>query len=146
MIKGLMGTTGVVIDGASMSLPYVNTSGDTFQGLLRIANGDYQYYSNGAWNTLPTAYPTVRLDGSADAAIQWVNRKMGEEYKQKQEREQLERKSKEHPSLTKAWEAIIKAEEASAADVTRAYENFRILEKIIGEESNNDEVSASSAP
>ena len=137
MIKGIMGAQGVIVDGGNTSLPYVNqNSSDSFAGVMRISGSDIQYYNMGNWQSLPTSYATVKLDASTESLLNWVRTKQTEEFSRKQARENLERKAKTHPSLEKAFEAIVRAEQARDEDVARAQENFLILERIIGEEQN----------
>jgi hypothetical protein len=80
MIKGLMGSGGVVVDNGNTSLPWTSSNdGDTYQGMLRLRGGDIQYYDKGIWNTLPTSYATVKLDGSTEHLLQWVREKQKED-------------------------------------------------------------------
>jgi hypothetical protein len=138
MIKGLMGSTGVVVDAGNTSLPYVSqNSSDSFSGVMRISGSDIQYYSNGVWTTLPTSYATVRLDPTTEGLLSWVRLKQTEEASRDQARRNLEAKAASHPALTKAYEAIKRAEAKMHEEVTKAQENFTLLEKIIGEEQDN---------
>ena len=134
MIKGLTGSGGVIVDSGNLTLPYVSSSSDNFTGLLRISGTDIQYYQNGNWNTLPSSYANVRLDPSTESLLQWCRMKQSEEYSRQSARENMERKAKTHPSLEKAFEAVQRAEAARDEEVTKAQENFLILEKLIGEE------------
>jgi hypothetical protein len=80
MIKGLMGSSGVLVDGGNTSLPWTSSNdGDSYQGMLRLRGSDIQYYDKGIWNTLPTSYATVKLDGSTEHLLQWVREKQKEE-------------------------------------------------------------------
>jgi len=136
MIKGLMGSDGVFVENGNNSLPYHSPSqGDSFSGVLRLNGTDIQYYSNGTWINLPTSYATVRMDSSI---TNWVREKQAKEAEQKKELEYLKRRSEEHPSLKKAYEAIIRAEERLNADIDKAVEDFKLLDKLVGEEQNNE--------
>jgi hypothetical protein len=138
MIKGLMGGTGVVVDGGNTSLPYVNqNSSDSFSGLIRIHGSDLQYYQNGAWINLPTSYATVRLDAGTETAISWAKAKQILEAEELSKRWAKERRAKEHPSLSIAWDAVIEAEANRDTEVKKAMENFDLLDKLIGEESSS---------
>jgi len=130
-----MGSDGVFVEGGNTSLPYHSPQqGDSFSGVLRLNGSDIQYYNNGVWTNLPTSYATVRMDASITS---WVREKQTKEAEQKKELEYLKRRSEEHPSLKKAYEAIIHAEERLNRDIDKAVENFKMLDKIIGEEHNN---------
>ena len=132
MIKGLMGSDGVFVENGNNSLPYHSPSqGDSFSGVLRLNGTDIQYYSNGTWINLPTSYATVRMDSSI---TNWVREKQAREQEQKKELEYLKRRSEEHPSLKKAYEAIIRAEERLNRDIDKAVEDFKLLDKLVGEE------------
>jgi len=134
MIKGLMGADGVFVENGNNSLPYHSPSqGDSFSGVLRLNGTEIQYYSNGSWINLPTSYATVRMDSSI---TNWVRDKQAREQEQKKELEYLKRRSEEHPSLKKAYEAIIRAEERLNADIDKAVADFKLLDKLVGEEQN----------
>ena len=137
MIKGLTGADGVFVEGGNTSLPYHSPSqGDSFSGVLRLNGTDIQYYSNGTWINLPTSYATVRMDSSITS---WVRDKQAREQEQKKELEYLKRRSEEHPSLKKAYEAIIRAEERLNRDIDKAVEDFKLLDKLVGEEREHTE-------
>jgi len=99
---------------------------------------DIQYYSNGTWINLPTSYATVRMDSSINS---WVREKQAREQEQKKELEYLKRRAEEHPSLKKAYEAIIRAEERLNRDIDKAVEDFKLLDKLVGEERERTEHS-----
>ena len=133
MIKGLMGQDGIFVDSGNTALPYhTPQQGDSFSGVIRLNGSDLQYYSSGVWVTLPTSYATVKMDASI---VSWVRQKQTEERKHKDELEAMQRRAKEHPSLAKAYEAIERAERELNAGIDRAVENFKVLDKIIGEET-----------
>ena len=132
MIKGLMGSDGVFVENGNNSLPYHSPNqGDSFSGVLRLNGTDIQYYSNGTWINLPTSYATVRMDANI---TNWVREKQAREAEQKKELEYLKRRAEEHPSLKKAYEAIIHAETELNKGIDRAVENFKTLDKLVGEE------------
>jgi len=135
MIKGIMGTDGVFVDGGNTSLPYINqNSSNPMQGMIRIWGSDMQVFDGTAWVHLNTSYATVRMDSSITS---WVRDKQTKEAEQKKELEYLKRRAKEHPSLEKAYEAIIRAEERLNEGIDKAVENFKILDKLVGEEQDN---------
>jgi hypothetical protein len=137
MIKGLMGSDGVFVENGNNSLPYHSpNSSDSFSGVLRLNGTDIQFYNMGSWQTLPTSYATVRMDSSI---VSWVREKQTKEQEQKKELEYLKRRSEEHPSLKKAYEAIIRAEERLNADIDKAVEDFKMLDKLVGEEREHTE-------
>jgi hypothetical protein len=80
MIKGLMGSGGILIEGGNTSLPWTNSQdSDSYQGMLRIRGSDIQYYDKGVWNNLPTSYATVKLDASTEHLLKWVREKQMED-------------------------------------------------------------------
>ena len=132
MITGIGSGPGIVVDSGGTSLPYVNTNSDNFSGLIRISGSGLQYYDNGHWNSFPSSHASVRLDPSVESLLNWVRNKQNEEFKQASEIAEMERRAKEHPSLTKAYEAIIRAENELNAGIDRAVENFKTLDRLIG--------------
>ena len=136
MIKGLMGSDGVFVESGNNALPYHSPQqGDSFSGVLRLNGSDIQYYNNGNWTNLPTSYATVRMDSSI---VSWVRDKQAKEQEQKRELAYLKRRAEEHPSLKKAYEAIIRAEERLNKDIDKAVEDFKLLDKLVGEEEFHD--------
>ena len=134
MIKGLMGADGVFVENGNNSLPYHSPSqGDSFSGVLRLNGSDIQYYNNGYWTNLPTSYATVRMDSNI---TNWVREKQNKEKEQQKELEYLKRRAEEHPSLKKAYEAIIRAEERLNQDIDKAVADFKLLDKLVGEEDS----------
>jgi hypothetical protein len=137
MIKGLMGSDGVFVENGNNSLPYHSpSSSDSFSGVLRLNGTDIQYYNIGSWQNLPTSYATVRMDSSI---VNWVREKQAREAEQKKELDYLKRRAEEHPSLKKAYEAIIRAEERLNRDIDKAVEDFKLLDKLVGEEHEHTE-------
>jgi hypothetical protein len=135
MIKGITGSDGIFVEGGNTSLPYHSVNqGDSFSGLLRLNGTDIQYYNNGTWINLPTSYATVRMDPSI---TNWVRDKQTKEKEHEKELEYLRRRAEEHPSLKKAYEAIIRAEERLNADIDKAVADFKLLDKLVGEEQDS---------
>ena len=126
MIKGLMGSQGVEVDGGNTSLPYVNQNdSNTFQGIMRIRGNDIQYYDNGCWNNLATSYATVRLDPNTESLLKWC---------EAQRTIAMNRMTavEKNPALTKAFEAIARAEA-----------NFDILAKFVEHDREENNVHSS---
>ena len=120
MIKGLMGTTGVTVAGGNTSLPYVGPNpSNPMTGMLRINNTEMEVFNGSNWQMISTSYATVSLDQDVLDIVQWARKQRDKQFK----REQL---IKDHPALTKAWEAIMRAEA-----------NFDILEKFVEHDDVN---------
>ena len=100
MIKGLMGTRGLVVDGGDTSVPYVNVNtNNPMQGMVRISGSDMQVFDGNKWMTLSTSYATVALSPTTEEAIDWAKRKM-------QEEKDLHERMKRHPGLKDAFETF----------------------------------------
>jgi hypothetical protein len=98
MIKGLMGTRGVVVDGGNTSVPYVNTNtNNPMQGMIRISGSDMQVFDGNNWMTLSTSYATVRLENDTEELLNWARQK-------RQEEVNLRMRMAEHPGLEQAYE------------------------------------------
>ena len=137
MIKGIMGSNGVIIDGGATSLPYVNqNSNDSFSGLVRIHGTDLQCYQNGAWISIPSSYATVRLDASVDSVLNWARDKMAFENSEKASRNYMKSRAMQFPSLQKALEAVERAEAERDSEVKEALANFHLLDKIAGQDAD----------
>ena len=114
MIKGLMGGKGVNVNGGNTSVPYVNmNTTNPMQGMIRIWGSDMQVFDGNNWTTMSTSYATAELDGHTQSLLSWVEAQRTMSYKR------MEAVQK-NPALTKAFEAIAKAEA-----------NFDILAKFV---------------
>jgi len=132
MIKGLMGSDGLFVENGNTSMPYINqNNSNPMQGMIRIFGSELQAFDGTAWITLPSSYATVRMDSSI---ISWVRAKQAKEQEQQQELEYLKRRAEQHPSLKKAYEAIIRAETELNRGIDKAVADFKILDKLVGEE------------
>jgi len=127
-----MGSQGVIVNGGNTSLPYVNMSsgpmGNPMQGMLRLYGSDMQVFDGSSWITLSTSYATVELDARTQATLKWAEAQRDISYKR------METVQK-HPALTKALEAIAKAEA-----------NFDILAKFVEHDTPDNETVQSAWP
>jgi hypothetical protein len=114
MIKGLMSGPGVNVNGGNTSVPYVNQNNtNPIQGMIRIWGSDMQVFDGNGWTNLSTSYATVELNAHTQSLLQWVETQRTIALKR------MEAVQK-NPALTKAFEAIVKAES-----------NFDILAKFV---------------
>jgi hypothetical protein len=136
MIKGLTGSDGVFVENGNTSMPYINQNNtNPMQGMIRIYGTDLQAFDGTAWINLPSSYATIRMDSGI---VNWVREKQSKEQEQRKELEYLKRRAEEHPSLKKAYQAIIRAEEQLNERIDKAVADFKILDKLVGEEQNNE--------
>lgn len=129
MIKGLMGSKGIVVSGGNTSVPYVNMSsghmGNPMQGMLRLSGSDMQVFDGSAWVNIAASYATVELDAHSQSLLSWVEAQRTMSYKR------LDAAQK-HPALTKALEAIARAEA-----------NFDLLAKFVENDPADSEATQS---
>lgn len=114
MIKGLMGSNGVVVKGGDTSLPYVNQNiNNPIQGMIRVNGQDLQVFDGSGWVQMNTSYATVGFDAHTQSLLSWVEAQRTMSFKR------MEAVQK-NPALTSAFEAIARAEA-----------NFDILSKFV---------------
>ncbi len=114
MIKGLMGSQGIVVNGGNTSVPWVSqTNANPMQGMIRVWGSDLQVFDGTSWINMSTSYATVELDPSTQSLLKWC------EAQRTMSMKRMEAVQK-NPALTKAFEAIAKAEA-----------NFDILAKFV---------------
>ena len=122
MIKGVIGGSGINVQGGHTSFPYVpQNSSNPIQGMLRMNGQDIQVFDGSSWINVGSSFSTVELNGETQAILQWAR----EERDKQAKRQQL---IKDNPALQKAMEAIEKAEA-----------NFDILAKFV--ENDSDRVT-----
>jgi hypothetical protein len=120
MIKGLMGSKGVVVNGGDTSVPYVNSNANNpIQGMLRVNGTDLQVFDGSTWIMMNTGYATVSLDQDTQDLLQWART---------QRQLQLIRATliENNPALENAYKAILRAEQ-----------NFDILSKFVEEDNEH---------
>ena len=126
MIKGLMGSQGVVVNGGNTSVPYVSqNSTNPMQGMIRVWGSDMQVFDGNNWVMLSASYATVELDGNTQSILKWAEAQRNISFKR------MEAVQK-HPALTKALEAIARAEA-----------NFDLLAKFVEHDSPDTETTQS---
>jgi hypothetical protein len=116
MIKGLMGSKGVVVGAGNTSVPYVNqNSANPMQGMIRVWGSEMQVFDGNNWINMSTSYATVELDQETQDLLQWARA---------QRTMAMNRLTlaQNNPALMKALEAVKRAEE-----------NFELLSTIAGE-------------
>lgn len=121
MIKGLTGGSNIVINGGSVSFPYVPyNSNNPVQGMIRLNGQDFQVFDGSAWVNLGSSYASVDLSPDVQSLLNWA--------RQERDKQRLrEKRIQENPALKKAYEAILRAEE-----------NYDILDRIVGDTVQNE--------
>ena len=105
MIKGLMGSRGIAVNGGDTSVPYVNQNvSNPIQGIIRVWGNDMQVFDGSNWMNITTSYATVGLDPVTQEAIDWVKQKM-------QDEKELHQLSKENPAVQIALDNLKRAQE-----------------------------------
>jgi hypothetical protein len=121
-----MGGQGMVVNGGNTSVPYVNqNTNNPMQGMIRVWGTDMQVYDGNSWLTMTTSYATVELNGHTQSLLKWVEAQRDMALKRMEAVEK-------HPALTKAFEAIARAEA-----------NFDILAKFVEHDKEEDSVQSS---
>jgi hypothetical protein len=120
MLKGINSSGRyLTVSGGSPSSTYISP-GSAGSGMMRY-NGNMnciEVNDGCSWIQLQSSYATVELNPEVESLLEWARL---ERTKQRV----MEDRIKKHPSLQKAYEAIQRAED-----------NFDILDKIIGDESD----------
>jgi len=114
MIKGLMGSQGVVVSGGDTALPYIPMNSENpIQGMIRVHGTDLQVFNGSMWTHLSTSYASVTLSPHTQDLLKWV---------EAQRTMALNRMTlaQNNPALMKALEAVKRAED-----------NFEILAKFV---------------
>ena len=121
MIKNIAGGAYITVSGSSSSMPYISP-GANGAGMVRYNGNSQQMEINdgNSWLSIQMSYPTIELSRDAIEVLEWARL---ERTKQRL----LEERIEQNPSLKKAYESVL-----------RAKENFDILDKIVGETTNND--------
>jgi hypothetical protein len=104
MLKGLTGSAGVIVNGGSVSFPYIpQNANNPIQGMLRLNGQDIQTFDGSGWVTVGASYANISLDTESLDLLQWART---------QRQLELNRKTliENNPALQKAQEAIKRAE------------------------------------
>jgi hypothetical protein len=122
MIKGLMGSKGVMVMGGNTSVPYVSQNNtNPMQGMIRIWGSDMQVFDGNNWMPMSTSYATVELDQDTQDLLQWARA---------QRTMAMNRMTlaQNNPAMMKALEAVKRAED-----------NFELLSKFVEPDYGYDE-------
>jgi hypothetical protein len=120
MIKGIMGSGSVVVNGNNPVFPYFNMNFDNPScGAMRY-NTTFQnmeVFDGSSWKQITSGAPIISLTVSAETAIAWATRKMDEEAEWK-------KLAKASPAVAIALENLNKAKEQLTviAHLSREYE------------------------
>lgn len=82
MIKGIVGSGSITVDGGVASLPYFTMNPNIpMLGMIRYnpSNQYYEMFDGSAWIMMPSAYASVHLNPSAEKVLNWAAKKMSEE-------------------------------------------------------------------
>jgi hypothetical protein len=127
MIKGLMGSNGIAVNGGNTSLQYVNQNvSNPMQGMIRVWGTDMQVFEGTSWTTIQTSYATVELDTETLMLLEWAKTK-------KRDEELLITVSSDHPSVKAAKQNLNNAK----LEVKRLEDQLKITEILIHEESTS---------
>ena len=100
MIKGVTGGPGIVVDSGYTTMPYISQNANNpMQGMLRISGSDLQVFDGSSWIHAGGGYPSVSLNGVAQAAVDWAMKKQ-------QEEQELAELCKQHPGVAEAYERL----------------------------------------
>lgn len=82
MIKAIVGTGHIVVNGGTNSAPYISP-GSRSGGILRYNEtlGSIEVYDGLSWQQLSVNIPSIALTPNASTAIDWVMNKMAQEAK-----------------------------------------------------------------
>jgi hypothetical protein len=114
MIKGIMGSQGVVVSGGNTVLPYVGQNpSNPLTGMIRVNGTEMEVFTGANWQILSTSYATVTLDQETQDLLMWAKA---------QRTMSMNRLTlaQNNPALMKALEAVKRAED-----------NFEILAKFV---------------
>ena len=127
MIKGLMGSRGIAVNGGNTSLPYVNSNiNNPMTGMIRINGTDMQVFDGSGWLTMNTSYATVELDTETLMLLEWARNK-------KKEEELLVSLPSDHPAVKAAIQNLNKAK----LEVTQLEKQLKITKILAHEESTS---------
>jgi hypothetical protein len=85
MIKTIMSGPGIEIQNSYASSQYVNmNSSNPAAGQVRFNGTMMEVYDGSMWAQIQMSHPTISLNGSAIAALDWVQKKMADEHRIKE--------------------------------------------------------------
>jgi len=127
MIKGLMGSRGIAVNGGNTSVPYINSNpANPVQGMIRVWGTDMQVFDGNTWILMNTSYATVELDTETLMLLEWARNKMKEE-------ELLITTPWDHPAVKAARQNLNNAK----LEVKQLEEQLKVTEILIHEESTS---------
>lgn len=120
MLKGITGSSHIMVDGGYSTMPtFYNASGKDLVGQIKY-NGSTQnieIWDGSTWLSIGNTFATVRLEPTAQRAVDWAIKKMVEEEFYS---------SHNHPAMKAAYENLERARrqlEATAILIKEDYNN-----------------------
>jgi len=124
MIKGLIGSNGVAVNGGNTILQYVApNSNNPIQGMIRVNGTGMQVFDGNIWSNIQSSYATVELDTETKLLLEWAKKKRVEE-------ELLITLPADHPSVKAAKQSLNNAK----LEVNRLEKQLKITEILIQDE------------
>lgn len=103
MVTGILGSTYITVTNNTSGVNYTPNT-NPLSGTVRYTfNGGVEIYNGHSWQPVYQT-PSIMLNTEATNAISWAIKKM-------QEEKEIEQKSKNHPAIKAAFDALKKAEE-----------------------------------
>lgn len=78
MIKGITGSSSVIVNGGSFSMPYINSSMPS-AGMVRYKDNNLEVYDGNSWLTMYGGHVNIDLSPDVQSVINWAKTKMAEE-------------------------------------------------------------------
>ena len=94
----------IEITTTSGPIPYIPSSPNPMQGVVRVINGQHEVWTGTAWVGLYGHSATINLTNRAEAIIDWAYKKMTQEHR-------AEELAKSKPAVADALAAVNHAQE-----------------------------------
>ena len=118
MIKGITGSSHIMVGNNYSSMPYVTANtNNPATGMVRYNGNDLQVFDGNSWLTISGAFPSIELDHMSQNALKWVMDKMTQEQKWKE-------LAKDNKAVKIALENLEKAQEQLEITAHLAKEHY----------------------
>jgi len=115
MIKSITGGSGVVVNGPSFGMPYVDSTRPS-AGMMRYKDYQFEVYDGTQWLVAVAGAPNICLDNYVLETIEWARKKMAEEA-------EVNRLASGHPAIQIALDNFKKAKQQLDATIILSKEH-----------------------
>ena len=127
-------STHLYVSAGGTSLPYIASSNNPIQGMVRCINQRLEVYDGSAWIQLYSTTATIGMNNTAEQAITWAMNKMLQEQGDQDRRKEAERLAQTNVTIADALAKVKEVESRINPELIEAREQLEALVTLVKQE------------